>query len=237
MKTLAIETSTSYGSIALVEEAKVLFSKSWSRSRSHAEILGVALKECFEETNVSGSDIDFFSTSYGPGSFTGIRVALATVKSLAYSFDKPIFAVDSLRLIAEDLIPQKEPLLVVVNAQRNEFYSALYASTTKGWKQSKKPQLLTIDQIQKILAKKTWLAGEGSDLLLENLSQAAQKKVLRAEETKDYPSSLSLAYLGLKSFKLNKAYDWKTLDALYIRPSAAEEKLRAGLLKPMEKLL
>jgi tRNA threonylcarbamoyladenosine biosynthesis protein TsaB len=237
MRTLAIETSTSYGSIALVEEAKVLFSKSWSRSRSHAEILGLALQECFEESKSSGADIDFFSTTYGPGSFTGLRVALATVKSLAYSFDKPIFAGDSLRLVAEDVEKQKEQLLVVVNAQRNEFYSALFSPSSKGWKESKKPQLLTVDQIQKILKKKTWVAGEGSELLLENLTKAAKSKVLRAESLKDYPSSVTLAYLGLKTFKLNKAYDWKSLDALYIRPSAAEEKLRAGLLKPMEKLL
>ena len=90
MKILAISCSTNFGSIAVGENQKILEKIEWERAQSHGELVTPYLQEITEKVGWDFSEIDLIAVDKGPGSFTGVRVAINSVKALAYSFETPI---------------------------------------------------------------------------------------------------------------------------------------------------
>ena len=124
MVVLAVECSTPTGSICLCEDFKVLHSVRWKRKRSHGEVLSPHIDEALKSQGLVMGDINHFAVGIGPGSFTGIRVALASVKALAYATGKKVFVLDSLRILAEGIHTSTSHLVCVQNAYSNLMYIA-----------------------------------------------------------------------------------------------------------------
>jgi tRNA threonylcarbamoyladenosine biosynthesis protein TsaB len=130
MRALALDTTTSTCSVALVEDDHVLAERSGNTSRSQAEQLPGILLELLDSVGVPLSTIDVFGVAAGPGSFTGLRIGIATMQGLAFVMQRPIAGVSALEALAQIASRQVSPGTVVAawqDARRHEVFGALYA--------------------------------------------------------------------------------------------------------------
>jgi len=124
MKILAFEQSTSQASLAISEDGRIIASAKWNSSIRDSIDLFTTLSPVLEKENISLTDIEVFASSLGPGSFTGIRIALTTAKTMALPYKKQIFAVSSGELLAQD--SGKEYVGVMGDARRNRLWGATF---------------------------------------------------------------------------------------------------------------
>ena len=233
---LCLSTSSKIGSLSLFQEERLLNSIKWSKKNSHAELCATNIAHALDNQQWTSQDIDYYVCDIGPGSFTGIRVAASTIKSLAYAHEKPIVELYSNDLLAFSAETSPRPICTIINALRSEFYVAFYEMGKKHLKRRARPRLMKIKDIEKALSKKHLLIGDGAELFLKHCSTTCRKRLERpAHSFLDYPQSeFSITY-ALRKIKLNKTKDWKNLEPLYIRASSAEEKLREGALEGVKK--
>ncbi|MDA3798926.1 MAG: tRNA (adenosine(37)-N6)-threonylcarbamoyltransferase complex dimerization subunit type 1 TsaB [Kiritimatiellae bacterium] len=124
MKILAFEQSTSQASLAISENDKIIGSAKWDASLRGSDDLFTTLAPVLKDKNISLNEIDVFASSLGPGSFTGIRIALTTAKTMALPGDKQIFAVSTGEVLA--YTSNRESVGVIGDARRNRLWGATF---------------------------------------------------------------------------------------------------------------
>ncbi|MBN2830216.1 MAG: tRNA (adenosine(37)-N6)-threonylcarbamoyltransferase complex dimerization subunit type 1 TsaB [Candidatus Cloacimonetes bacterium] len=127
MLTLAIDTTSSSGSFAFAEKDELLYEQFFKVQVTHSETLMPSLDSALRSLNRSVQDIGRIIICIGPGSFTGIRIGLATVKGICYGLNAPIVAFNSLELNAVSLYGAKYPILSFIDARMKEVYAAVYS--------------------------------------------------------------------------------------------------------------
>ena len=129
MKVLAIDTTTKKATVALKADDKI-YVKELDNEITHSEKLLPLLDEVLTEADVCLKDIDLFATTLGPGSFTGVRIGIATIKAIAKVTNKKIFGTTSLELLALDGIKKVEStpkyVLALMDARNTRVYYNLY---------------------------------------------------------------------------------------------------------------
>lgn len=126
---LAIETTGRIGSIAVLLGHRVLRQTRLDPERRTAASLAPAIEQTLRWCDQAGHTIEFISVADGPGSFTGLRIAVTTAKSLSYALGLPLISVDSLAAIAAvsfDANPQIESLLVTLDAYRGQVFAGTF---------------------------------------------------------------------------------------------------------------
>ena len=103
MKVLAVDTSSVVATCAVLDEEKVLGEYSLNQEMTHSEKIIPMIKELMDSINLKPKDIDVFAGAVGPGSFTGLRIGIATIKGLAHVFDKPVVGVSTLEALAYNI--------------------------------------------------------------------------------------------------------------------------------------
>lgn len=134
MLILAIDTSAT-ASAALVSESGIVGRFSTEDTRSHAEVLAPGIQGLLTSTGTLAADIDAVVTGVGPGPFTGLRSGIATARTLAFVWDKPLYGAVSLDAIALEVAESEHRVpefLVVTDARRKEVYWARYSLKDDG---------------------------------------------------------------------------------------------------------
>ncbi|MER2135176.1 MAG: tRNA (adenosine(37)-N6)-threonylcarbamoyltransferase complex dimerization subunit type 1 TsaB [Arthrobacter sp.] len=134
MLILAIDTSAIASAALLTGEGEILAEFATEDTRSHAEVLAPGVSKLLEEAGVSGAQIDALVVGVGPGPFTGLRSGIATARTLAFAWHKPLHGVMSLDAIAIDAALDAwragvDEFVVATDARRKEVYWAHYRST------------------------------------------------------------------------------------------------------------
>ena len=133
MRILGLDTTGPHCSVALVDTAKVLAYKSENIGRGHAERLAPMVQEVLEQAGLKAKDVDKIVVCTGPGSFTGLRVALAFAKGFALPRKLPVVGIDALHVTAEDIARTDgdESMIVYRDIRRNEVLSVKYEGTLR----------------------------------------------------------------------------------------------------------
>ena len=129
MRILSLDTTTRAGSVALVEDHRVIAERRGDPSRTHAERLPREILALLGDHGRLSSDIDLFAVASGPGSFTGLRVGIATIQGLAFVHGRRIAAVSALDALAQSAgrdLPDGAAVGVWTDAQRRDVFTALY---------------------------------------------------------------------------------------------------------------
>jgi tRNA threonylcarbamoyladenosine biosynthesis protein TsaB len=129
MRVLALDTTSRGGSVALVGDGGVIAERAGDATRSHAEQLPGELLSLLEEQGVDSSAVDVFAVAAGPGSFTGLRIGIATMQGLAFVHRRGLVAVSALEAIAHTASAGRSPGTIVaawMDAHRHDVFSALY---------------------------------------------------------------------------------------------------------------
>lgn len=123
---LALDASHMKGSVAVTRGSEPLCEILFDASDTHSATLMPAVDECLAAARAVINEIDMFVTVIGPGSFTGLRIGLATAKGFAAVARRPVAAVGSLELLAAAVPFAGAPVLPLIDARRGEVYAAMY---------------------------------------------------------------------------------------------------------------
>ena len=126
MRVLAVETSSLAGGVALLDGERLVAEYLLDVSVTHSERLMAAVERVLADARWTPRDLAGLAVAVGPGSFTGLRIAVSTVKGLALALEAPIAAVPTLDAMAAALPWAALPVCPVLDARKNEVYASLY---------------------------------------------------------------------------------------------------------------
>lgn len=225
MLALAIECSTARASIAIKEDDKLLHQEVSANPKTHSEFLNAATEKALLESGLNLDQIDVFSCSTGPGSFTGIRVASSIIKTFGLLYNKPLYVTSSLHVLAEQAYkknPSLKQVLCLINAHKNMVYAALYEV-----KEILEPVALKLDDVLKIPELKQALGlGDAFAFYGKSIETPLSQIVHRDSGHDDFPNASTLCDLALEALKHGTTIEWNLYKPLYIRDSEAEEVLK-----------
>ncbi|MFZ4404164.1 MAG: tRNA (adenosine(37)-N6)-threonylcarbamoyltransferase complex dimerization subunit type 1 TsaB [Pseudobdellovibrionaceae bacterium] len=243
MKLLAIDSSTKWASVAIFKDGHCLIEKKSDLQKSHSELLNSLVHSCLEELRWSLNDLDAYAVTSGPGSFTGLRIAGNIVKTWSYIYKKPIFAVDSLSVLAFSVADQKNKdqiILPVINAYKNMVYTKFFDSLLNVLKPV---HALFVKDLQPWeITKQHILVGDGYAQYKDYIFSQNKDLIFRSDNNPDYPLASALGHLIL-SWKKNtlslsmmqdiQTLDWNSFQPLYVRASEAEENQQGITYRPL----
>lgn len=165
-RVLALDTSTWWGSVALVEvgqdgEARVVAEQGERVDGSHAESLLPWIAAVLAEAGWNKHGIDLYAATCGPGSFTGIRVGLGTIRGLALATDRPSAGVVTLAAIAGAAGPAARDRLAVLEAGRGELYAALYDPSSSPPREQRRPWVGPAGDVLRQASEAGWVVVPG----------------------------------------------------------------------------
>ncbi len=129
MRVLALDTTTRAGSVAVMDGDRLLVERVGDAARTHAERLPLDILVALEACGLTSRDIDLFAVAAGPGSFTGLRVGIATIQGFAFVHGRRVAPVSALRALAEVAAADVRPgarVAAWIDAHRRDVFSALY---------------------------------------------------------------------------------------------------------------
>jgi tRNA threonylcarbamoyladenosine biosynthesis protein TsaB len=223
---LAVETATLAGSIALMRGEEVIGSSSGDPAISHSNTLLADLDQLLAGTKIKLPEIDLFAVAAGPGSFTGLRIGIATVKALAATLVRPCAAIPTLQAIALAGGASKASV-ALLPAGRGEVFAQLFSVANDG-------AVTALDEPSHIAPQKMidkygslesvlW-CGAGAIAQRELIEDSSAGKECRIASQ---PENLAryVAALALRSFRAGQLVAPDALQAIYVRPSDAELKV------------
>lgn len=246
MKILAIDTSSKICSVAITEDTNKIIELHSNDEKTHSVKLMPMVDETFKSTNLSLDDIDLMACSVGPGSFTGVRIGIATIKAFTDVKSIPVAQVSSLEGLAYNMIDENTPasqlastlFCSIIDANNNNVYCGLYRYYND-----------CLNQVTDLIAESIETVTTKIDTIIHSFSRqfnnivfvgggaVAYKELLDktfansgvtiyfADEEKNNVNSVSIAKAGYIKFKNGDYGDSSILSPLYLRKSQAERAL------------
>ena len=237
MKILSFESSTALGSVAAIENGRVLAARESQQQQSHTEHIHRFALEILNEVDWKWSDVDAFACGSGPGSFTGIRISANTAKTFAYGFNKPLVTVDSLSVLTAQVQDLTRPVLPMINAYKNMIYCASMSHKQDIVEILRPPEAIPVRDLAGVITEDHWVVGDGWLSYVNFFPSEFRRYLHRPTSPQDYPTAATLGILAEKKYlhkNSNSTFEWKSFVPLYIRASEAEENKRGILLKPLK---
>lgn len=234
MITLAIDTAATHGSLALFNSKKIFASAQWQKTGSHSEFITLQMQKLLVDYDLKLTDISRLAVNIGPGSFTGIRVGINFARALAMSFQLPIFTCNSLNLLAHQVFkyPQFQNILCAQLAFGNWCYVSQCNFNNNSLVEVTPPTALKTDDLASFIVTPTLVLGSAYTWLEKQLTTETKPLLLRHSSMRDYTLAQDFESTHANDESLDQLTSWIHTIPLYVRASEAEEKLKAGLLKP-----
>jgi tRNA threonylcarbamoyladenosine biosynthesis protein TsaB len=220
MRLLAIETSTLAGGVALLEDERIVGEYALDLRVTHSERVMAAVDRLMGDTRWRAEDLHGLAVAVGPGSFTGLRIGLSTVKGLALALGLPVAAVPTLDAMAAALPFAAWPVCPVIDARKGEVYASLYRWTGAGMRREWDHLALAPAALADRLVEPTILVGDGAAAIRSPHAR-------RAPAAPRIPSAAAVGLLGLERLRRGEPVNFTDLVPIYLRPSEAELKRRA----------
>ncbi|MEW6585199.1 MAG: tRNA (adenosine(37)-N6)-threonylcarbamoyltransferase complex dimerization subunit type 1 TsaB [Nitrospirota bacterium] len=230
MKLLAIETATLLGGMAIMDESEGLIAESRLNVKAtYSERLMVEVDHMLKQSGLSLDRIDAFAVSVGPGSFTGLRIGLSTVKGFAFVSGRPVISVPTLEAMAWNLAFSRYPVCTMLDARKKEVYAALFVLENGEIKRIMCETSIGAEQLLKKIQsdapeQKIVFAGEGALLYEKLITDTIADRAVFAPPEKMTPSAAAVAALGMKKALRGEFSEPIGLVPFYIRRSEAEIK-------------
>lgn len=225
---LALDTSTDLGSVAVLRAGQPLAAKTWSRVGSHGEHLTPALETCLASAKIEAKDLNYLALGHGPGSFTGVRIAVNAARSLSYALNIPVYAFDTTEILAADVTRNDLPLAVLLNAHKNLIFASTFIWRDQKWQRALKLEAYDLKTLETHIQSPHLCVGDAFDEFSSVFSPHLRAHLVRDPSMSDRPQAEVLGKLAHQNLGIRQPLAWKSVQALYIRASGAEEKLREG---------
>ena len=244
MKILAIDTSSKRCSVCISEDNNILINLFNDDEKTHSVKLMPMVDEAFSKTNLSLDDISLLVCSIGPGSFTGVRIGIATVKAFSDAKNIPVTSVSSLESLAynvRDLANENTLVCSLIDAKNNNVYCGAYNFSNNDCEQI----LFTTGSVEEIINDIKSLAdssdnnsnydrlvfvGDGSLAYEDKLKEAyCGKAVFAGEENRNLQNGISLIFAGINKYKKGEFGNSNSIHPVYLRKSQAERELEKNI--------
>jgi tRNA threonylcarbamoyladenosine biosynthesis protein TsaB len=236
MKVLAVETATSWQSVAILDESRVLARHDQDAAGSHAKLLLPTIDRLLRETGLALMQLDGFVVSIGPGSFTGLRVGLATLLGFRTISRLPLAVVPTLEGMAWNLRGTSTLLCPILNSRRGELYWALFRWTSDDQlERVMSEQVGTAAMLGRCLTGSGLVFGEGwtAETSAIRASMSSSAAFVEASDSAMKPSAVSIGLAGIERFQRGE-YAGTGISPLYVQRTAAELKYEeSGGLSPV----
>jgi len=224
MKILGIDTSTMMGAVGIVDDDSLIAELRTNIELTHSERLMMHIDSLLKSAHLTLADIDGFSVTLGPGSFTGLRIGITAVKAMAYATGKPIAGVQTLDVLADNLPYAKYQVCPILDARKKQVYAAIYKSTDTKRLTLMPGSVMTPEELAEKIEEPTIFLGEGAYVYREFFEGRLCCQAVFAPKSAGYPSGAAVAFRGLKDIQAGRVADPMSLVPSYIRKSDAEEK-------------
>ncbi len=228
IKVLAVDSSSVSASVAILDDNKILTELYINAGLTHSQTLAPMIDFAVKSCNLDLKDIDFLAVTSGPGSFTGIRIAVATVKGMAIGLNKKCAGVSSLLAAS---YPSKDfdgLVCACMDARRGEIYNAIYDFRKKELIRVKADRAISIKDLGKEifeLKSKVKLVGDGAEMCYNTLLEMGVNNIYLSLEHERFVNASSVAKIAVnlpKEYILNP----EDLNPKYLRVSQAERLLK-----------
>jgi tRNA threonylcarbamoyladenosine biosynthesis protein TsaB len=227
MKILALDTSTRYMALGLLDGSRV-YEYDLAVERRLSALLGPSIKRVADTLSWKMEEIDYFACGIGPGSFTAVRIGMSLMKGLAWSLHKPVAGISTLDIIAKNA-PAQGYIVPVMDAKRDLIYTAVYAAKGRAMKRISPYLLVNKEGLFKALKGKisgfrketvTFL-GDGLELLRNDIPLHASGAVL-LDKDYWYPKGHIIVELAVERIRERKLSDAFTIEPIYLYPKECQ---------------
>ena len=233
MRILALETASSACAVAVVDGGNVLAEVALQVPRAHSTRLMPLIAQMLDDSGVAKADLDGIAVGIGPGSFTGLRIGLATAKGLAFGLGKPCAGVSTLKAMAYGTGAQIGLVVPMLDAKRGEVFTAVYAAGSQDpatWAELIPPSHMHVDQLAEAIRslreglRHSWqfvtVCGDVAAKYAGALGLGEASRLAPAGAM--LPRAWAVAELGAAALAAGQGLDPDALVPIYLRKSEAE---------------
>ncbi len=220
---IAIETSGQVGSIASVRDDQILAEEEFPHGLRHAaEIVPIIDRLCRAQ-GWKPSDLNQLYVSAGPGSFTGLRIAITVAKTMAFATGVKIVGVPTVRVLSENAPTDAMHLIIVLDAKREQIFTARMERREDSWIEREGAHLDRLDRMIERSPRPVHLLGEGIPYHEKFISKGDDSIVVTGESLWRARAA-AVARLGIEMARRGEFSDPFQLTPIYVRRPEAEEK-------------
>lgn len=221
MIVLAMDTSSVNATVAVCNENKILGEYTISSERAHSQMIMPMLESMLSSLSMTVKDVDVFAVCLGPGSFTGVRIGMAAMKTLAQTLSKPIVGISATESVAASFPFSDKYICPIFDARRNDVYNAIYLN---GMKITGDRIIDFDDLIRELNGKKVIFTGDATLKYRQIIEDMDNPDWQIAPMNLSMQRASSIASLALERAKENKYDNLYELSPIYIRLSQAERE-------------
>jgi tRNA threonylcarbamoyladenosine biosynthesis protein TsaB len=232
MKILSLECSATPASVAIIEDGKLIASSFVNVRLTHSQTLMPMVENTLKSAMLSITDIDGFSISNGPGSFTGVRIGISAVKGLAAPKNAPCVAVSTLRAMAQNFIDTNCYVCAVMDARCNQVYNALFEINDGVITRLCDDRALLCDELAEEIKtlsqnaqKSIIIVGDGTDIFYPFVESL--ENVQKSSPQSRYQNAVGVGFCSIEDFTKGETVTAKDLLPFYLRLPQAERELKA----------
>ena len=226
MLILAFETTAKAGSVAMLDEKKLLGESYQNTGLTHSQTLMVMAEDLLKQCGKTVSDVTAVAVAEGPGSFTGVRIGVAAAKGFAWGGELPCYGVSTLEAMAETLGVYQGYVCPCMDARRSQVYNALFYVNQGNIERIRDDRAIALSDLAqelKALEGPVFLVGDGAKLAYNTLSGEIPGLVLPPEHRQHQRAS-GVALLAAKKIAAGDPGDGNALTPNYLRLSQAERE-------------
>lgn len=210
---LCLETSGTNCSVAISQDDNLVTLKEINTGGfSHSENLHLFIQELLTEKQLNGTDFQAIAVSSGPGSYTGLRIGVASAKGLCYAWDVPLIAIPTLDILARSVTTQNAKIVPMLDARRMEVYTCIFNASYEQLSPTQ-PKILNENSFETILNEgEVIFLGDGSDKF-QQICHHPNAKFL----PKQFPSAMKMPHLAFEYFQQKKWEDIAYFNPIYLK--------------------
>jgi len=222
MRILAVDTATRSCSVAVTENSTVLGEITNISDQTHSIHLLDLVHTVIQDAGLTLSALDGFAVTRGPGSFTGLRIGISSVKGLALGANKPVVGISSLETLAQQMTPTSNLICPLIDARKGEIYSAAFRFDTEGLTLALEESVSAPDEMLQNIHGPCIFVGSGAVLYRDFIIDRLGDLACIAPQERHIIQASTVAYLALKRFESGDAGEVADLVPRYIRESDAQ---------------
>ena len=228
MKILAFDTSAKVASVALTDGTKLLGVSNIDNGLTQSELVLPMAEDLLRRLGLGFSDIDLYAVTVGPGSFTGVRIGVATVKGIAFGRDIPTAPVSTLEALAENAAGLSGLVVPCMDARRGQFYTATFASSESGIERLTPDRAISAEELAEELRSyegNIYITGDGYEVAHKLLGALGVRLAVTPELIR-LQNAASIAKVALRMYERGECVSERDLAPTYLRlPQAERERL------------
>lgn len=223
MRILGIDTSTPCGGVGLIDQGEILSDYLLNIPVTHSERLLEAIETVLKGARLKIENLDGWAISLGPGSFTGLRIGVSTIKGLALATEKPVVGVSTLDVLASQITPTYHLICPILDARKKEVYAAFYQyDQNNSLKRLTPYQSIRPEELIKKVEVPTIFLGEGVNLYGEFIQKSLPTLSIFPPMILHVSHGSMVAKLGAELLQKGKHLDLFNFTPIYVRASDAE---------------